>query len=66
MKEYDGKIIKGIAGFYYVDTPDGVFQCRARGLLRMQNLKPLAGDNVRIELTGGEDVEGNVIRRVAE
>ncbi|MBR5377375.1 MAG: ribosome small subunit-dependent GTPase A [Lachnospiraceae bacterium] len=61
MKEYDGKIIKGIAGFYYVDTPDGVFQCRARGLFRNRDLKPLAGDNVRIELTGGEDVEGNVI-----
>lgn len=61
MKEYDGKIIKGIAGFYYVDTPDGVFQCRARGLFRNKDLKPLAGDNVRIELTGGDDVEGNVI-----
>ncbi len=60
MKEYDGKIIKGIAGFYYVDTPDGIFQCRARGLMRIRDLKPLAGDNVRIELTGGEDVEGNV------
>ena len=61
MKEYDGKIIKGIAGFYYVDTPAGVFQCRARGLFRNKDLKPLAGDNVRISLTGNEDVEGNVI-----
>lgn len=61
MREYDGKIIKGIAGFYYVDTPDGLFQCRARGLFRNKDLKPLAGDNVRIELTGGQDVEGNVI-----
>ena len=62
MKEYDGKIIKGIAGFYYVDTSEGVFQCRARGLFRSRDLKPLAGDNVRISLTGNEDVEGNVIR----
>lgn len=62
MKEYDGKIIKGIAGFYYVDTPEGVFQCRARGLFRNRDQKPLAGDNVRIALTGNEDVEGNVIR----
>ncbi len=62
MKEYDGKIIKGISGFYYVDTPEGVFQCRARGLFRSRDLKPLAGDDVRISLTGNEDVEGNVIR----
>ncbi len=58
---YQGKIIKGIAGFYYVDTPEGLFQCRARGLFRNKDLKPLAGDNVRIELTETEDVEGNVI-----
>ena len=41
MKEYDGKIIKGIAGFYYVDTPEGVFQCRARGLFRSRDLKTM-------------------------
>ncbi len=58
---YSGKIIKGIAGFYYVDTEQGLFQCRARGLFRSKDLKPLAGDNVRIELTETEDVEGNVI-----
>ena len=58
---YDGKIIKGIAGFYYVYTEAGTFQCRARGLFREKGLKPLAGDNVRIELTKTEDVEGNVV-----
>ncbi|MCQ2526415.1 MAG: hypothetical protein MJ130_06590, partial [Lachnospiraceae bacterium] len=25
----DGKIIKGIGGFYYVKTADGVYECKA-------------------------------------
>ena len=57
-----GKIVKGIAGFYYVDIDDiGVYQCRARGIFRNQNVKPLIGDNVRIEVTHEEDMEGNVL-----
>ena len=39
-----GKIIKGIAGFYYVDDGTGVLvQCRAKGVFRNRNLKPLVG-----------------------
>ena len=59
-QSYRGKIIKGIAGCYYVYTNAGIFQCRARGLFREKGPKPLAGDNVYIELTDTEDVEGNV------
>ncbi len=55
-----GKILKGIGGFYYVYTNEGIFQCRARGVFRDRNKKPLAGDNVLIELTDTEDVEGYV------
>jgi len=44
-----GKIIKGIGGFYYVKTPDGnVFECKARGIFRKENLKPYIGDEVEI------------------
>ncbi len=57
---YRGKILKGIAGFYYVYTEAGVFQCRARGLFRKEAKKPLAGDDVMMEVTDTEDVEGNV------
>ncbi len=56
----DGRILKGVGGFYYVYTEDGVYQCRARGLFRKQSIKPLAGDRCRIELTHTDDVEGNV------
>ena len=47
-----GKIIKGIGGFYYVHDGDRTLvECRARGTFRLQELKPLVGDNVRIRLT---------------
>ena len=46
-----GKIIKGIAGFYYVDSHDGVFQCKAKGIFRNKSIKPLVGDNVEFEIT---------------
>ena len=42
-----GKIIKGIAGFYYVCGEDGiVYECKAKGIFRKDNQKPLVGDNV--------------------
>ncbi|MCR5748518.1 MAG: ribosome small subunit-dependent GTPase A [Lachnospiraceae bacterium] len=56
----EGRILKGIGGFYYVYTDEGIFQCRAKGLFRQKSLKPLAGDRCSIELTHTDDVEGNV------
>ena len=58
----NGKIIKGIAGFYYVHTPLGLVECKARGIFRKEQIKPLAGDNVEIDLTGQDPLEGNIIR----
>ena len=47
----EGKIEKGIAGFYYVHVPQmGVYECKAKGVFRNQNIKPLVGDNVEIEV----------------
>ncbi len=57
----EGRILKGIGGFYYVYTDEGVYQCRAKGLFRKKALKPLAGDRCLIELTHTDDVEGNVV-----
>ena len=46
-----GKIIKGIAGFYYVYGADKMlYECKAKGIFRKDNQKPLVGDNV--EITG--------------
>lgn len=56
-----GKIIKGIAGFYYVYTDAcGIIECRAKGIFRKENRKPLVGDNVEIELLSEEDKTGNL------
>ena len=55
-----GKIIKGIAGFYYVDSQDGIYQCKAKGIFRNKSIKPLVGDNVEFEVTHEEDKEGNI------
>lgn len=57
-----GKIVKAIAGFYYVDVDDvGVYQCRAKGIFRNKKINPLIGDNVKFEVTHEGDMEGNVV-----
>ena len=54
-----GKIIKGIAGFYYVCVDEaGVYECKAKGIFRKNKIKPLVGDNVEIEVLGQESREG--------
>ena len=45
MKE--GVIIKALSGFYYVETDDGVLECKARGRFRLDGTSPLVGDRVR-------------------
>ncbi|MDR3766474.1 MAG: GTPase RsgA, partial [Butyricicoccus sp.] len=48
--EKQGTILKGIGGFYYVDTADGVIECKARGKFRKTVGKPMVGDRVKIEM----------------
>ena len=48
--EKNGIILKGIGGFYYVETADGVFECKAKGKFRKDGISPLAGDRVIIEV----------------
>ncbi len=56
-----GKIIKALSGFYYVDSEgSGVFACRAKGIFRHDKVTPLVGDNVVFEITDREALEGNV------
>lgn len=56
-----GKIIKGIAGFYYVhDGKRDVYACKAKGIFRNRKIKPLVGDDVRFTVLDEADKEGNV------
>ena len=56
-----GKIIKGIAGFYYVWCEnDRLYECKAKGSFRKQGIKPLVGDNVVIQVLDEETALGNM------
>ena len=56
-----GKIIKGIAGFYYVYGEDEMlYECKAKGIFRNQKIKPLVGDDVEIVVLDEEKKIGNV------
>lgn len=56
-----GKIIKGIAGFYYVHAGSrGVYECKAKGIFRKEKIKPLVGDNVELEILDEAEKEGNI------
>ena len=56
----NGKIIKGIGGFYYVDTNEGLYECRARGIFRKNKITPLVGDRVSISVVDEENKKGVV------
>ncbi|HSH35715.1 ribosome small subunit-dependent GTPase A [Schnuerera sp.] len=60
----EGIIIKGIGGFYYVKTQDDVYECRARGVFREQNITPLIGDNVLIRIS--EEDNTGYIEKIME
>ncbi|MBQ4347554.1 MAG: ribosome small subunit-dependent GTPase A [Firmicutes bacterium] len=61
MQILKGRIIKGIGGFYYISTPSGVYECRARGLFRKQGITPLVGDNAEIKIIDEEKKTGSLI-----
>lgn len=44
----EGRIIKGISGFYYVSLKGGLYECKGRGILRKDKVKPLVGDWVQV------------------
>ncbi len=56
-----GKILKGVAGFYYVHVAEsGIYECKAKGIFRLENQKPLVGDDVIIDVLSESDMEGNI------
>lgn len=55
-----GKIIKGIAGFYYVYAEAGIYECKAKGVFRRDHRKPLVGDDVILDVLDGEKLLGNI------
>ena len=57
-----GKIVKGIAGFYYVHVVEfGLYECKAKGVFRKEKIKPLVGDNVEIDILDEAEKKGNIV-----
>lgn len=59
MARLEGRVLQCNGGFYYVQTADTIYECRARGVFRRQGVTPLAGDTVGIETA--EDGTGTVV-----
>lgn len=55
MMNNTGIILKGIGGFYYVETDKGIFECKAKGKFRSKKITPLAGDRVEVTITNDKD-----------
>lgn len=56
-----GKIIKGIGGFYYIYVEhQGVYECKAKGIFRNRKVKPLVGDDVVIDVIDESGKKGNI------
>jgi ribosome biogenesis GTPase len=55
-----GKIVKGIAGFYYVHA-DRIYECKAKGVFRKDKQKPLVGDDVEMDVLDEENLKGNIV-----
>ena len=58
-----GYITKGIGGFYYVKTSEGIVECKPRGIFRKQKITPVAGDVVTLETENGAAVIAGIAPR---
>ena len=56
--QFDGIILKGISGFYYVEVGDAIYECKAKGIFRKKKITPLAGD--RVVITVRDDCENTL------
>ena len=62
-EQLNGKIIKGIGGFYYVYIPEtGLYECKAKGVFRARSEKPLVGDECAITIEDENEKKGNIVR----
>ena len=54
-----GLIVKGIGGFYYIQTEAGLIEAKGRGIFKKQGITLCVGDEVEVTLlddTGGKGV----------
>lgn len=64
MADLSGILIKAIAGFYYIEAGDGIYECKARGKFRKNNISPTVGDRLAFEdLGNGKGIVNNILPR---
>lgn len=51
----EGKIVKALAGYYYVLVDGELIQCRGRGNFRKRKITPLVGDEVMFQAENATD-----------
>lgn len=57
----EGKIVKALSGFYYVRTANkALYECKAKGAFRNENITPLVGDDVTFDVISEFEKTGNV------
>ena len=63
----NGKIVKALSGFYYVRAQKGgrVYECKAKGSFRNDNITPLVGDNVSFDVISDNECKGNITEILA-
>lgn len=58
-----GRIMKALSGFYYVQTPERLVECKARGRFRKDGISPLVGDWVTITVERGKGMIEQILPR---
>lgn len=59
-----GILLKAVGGLYYTETPEGIFECKARGIFRKRNISPCAGDRVVLsDISGNTEVISEILPR---
>ena len=58
-----GRIMKALSGFYYVQTPERLVECKARGRFRKEGISPLVGDWVTITMERGKGMIEQILPR---
>jgi ribosome biogenesis GTPase / thiamine phosphate phosphatase len=53
-----GRIVKAISGFFYVQSISGIISCKGRGILKKKEQIPLVGDQVLFTITDRAAMEG--------
>ncbi|GIO21921.1 ribosome small subunit-dependent GTPase A [Oceanobacillus sp. J11TS1] len=50
-----GRIIKALSGFYYVQSKEGIYACKGRGVFRNKKITPLVGDFVEFDIRNEDE-----------